>query len=54
MFSDSNGALEGQGGQPPAMGWFTLSKVPKITEFCFDYESTKKKPFEKSQMCANS
>jgi hypothetical protein len=47
VFSDSNGAQEGQGGQPPALGWFTVSKVSKIREFCFDYESTKKKRFEK-------
>ncbi len=47
LFSDSNGAQEGQGGQPPTLGWFTVSKVPKIKEFCFDYESKKKKHFEK-------
>ncbi len=43
VFSGSNVDPEGQ---PLALGWFTVSKVPKI-EFCFDLEisnkSTKKK-----------
>ena len=33
-----------QGGRPLPLGWFTVSKVPKISELCcFDIESTKKK-----------
>ena len=47
VFSGSNVDQGAQGHQPLAFGWFTVSKVPKIREFCFDYESTKKKRFEK-------
>ena len=43
VFSGSNVDPEGQ---PLALGWFTVSKVPKI-KFCFDLESMKKKRFEK-------
>ena len=53
VFSDSNGAPEGLGGQPSTLGWFNVSKAHKISELWFVYESTKKKRFEKGQMCAN-
>ena len=47
MFSGLNVDLEAQGYCPLGLGWFSVSKIPKIKELCFDYESTKKKRFEK-------
>ena len=47
VFNGSNVDLEGQGGPPLALGWFTVSKVPNISEIWFVFESTKKKRFEK-------
>ncbi len=47
VFSDSNGAPEGLGGQPSTLGWFNVSKAHKTSELWFVYESTKKKRFEK-------
>ena len=47
VFSGSNVDQGAQGHCPPAFGWFTVSKVPKISELWFVYESTKKKRFEK-------
>jgi hypothetical protein len=47
VFSGSNVDQEGQGRRPLALGWFTVSKIPKMREICFDYESTNKKRFEK-------
>jgi hypothetical protein len=47
VFSGSNNDQGAQGHQPLGLGWFSVSKIPKIKEFCFDSESTKKKRFEK-------
>jgi hypothetical protein len=47
VFSGSNVDQGAQGHQPLAFGWFTVSKLPKISELWFVYESTKKKHFEK-------
>ena len=47
VFSGSNVDQGAQGHQPLAFGWFTVSKLPKISELWFVYESTKKKRFEK-------
>ena len=47
VFSGLNVDLEAQGYCPLGLGWFSVSKIPKIKEFCFDYESTKKNRFEK-------
>ena len=48
MFGGSNVDQGAQGHRPLALGWPTVSKVPKISELWFVYESTKKKRFEKS------
>ena len=47
VFGGSNVDQGAQGGQPLAFGWFTVSKIPKMIEIGFDYESTNKKRFEK-------
>jgi exonuclease III len=47
VFSGSNVEQGAQGHRPLAFGWFTVSKLPKISQLWFVYESTKKKRFEK-------
>jgi hypothetical protein len=47
VFGGSNVDQGAQGHQPLALGWFTVSKLPKISELWFVYESTKKKCFKK-------
>jgi len=42
VFCDIKNEQGGQGGQPLALEWFTVSKVPKISELWFVYGSTKK------------
>ena len=39
VFSGSNVDQGVQGGRPVALGWFTVSQVPQISELWFFYES---------------
>jgi hypothetical protein len=48
VFGGSNVDQGEQGHRPLPLGWPTVSKLPKISEIWFGFESTKKKRFEKS------